>query len=246
MAGKRIRRFWDEAEKIQVLALALILPGKTVFAPDVGPSLRRRRFGRAPFEHEPFARRVDRHGVCQPEQAADIYEVRLGRRALLQLPPAPFIDEFLRCHSGPHQSGNLEVCCAQVKIPLRPAPLARGLFDGDAVGGPFGPARLRSWRAPVRRPPRCGGSPAGRRTDASHWQGQGGRPCDPVWQGRGEASSVGEPCQRMSGREVTPGVCSVGGCPRAAGGDGPSLLPGRGAYARGAGESRVKPVHRPT
>lgn len=52
---------------------------------------------------------------------------------------------------------------------------------------------------------RCGGSPAGRRTDASHWQGQRGRPCDPVWQGLGQVSSVGEPCQRMSGREVTPG-----------------------------------------
>lgn len=67
---------------------------------------------------------------------------------------------------------------------------------------------------------------------------KGGYPCDPVGRWRGLASSVSRPLRPEPGRLVTPGVGGVRVRLRAAGGSGPSLLPGRGACARGAGEGR--------
>lgn len=82
----------------QLPAWPFILPSETLAPPDVSPLLAPAGLGRALFEGEPFARRVGGDRVDDAEQRAQIVEVALRRRPLLELDVAPLGRERVRGH----------------------------------------------------------------------------------------------------------------------------------------------------
>ena len=78
---------------VEVLVLALVLPGEGALAPDVGPALAAAGLGGALLEGEPVAGRVGGDRVGAVEEAAEVVEVGLRGRALLELDGAPLGDE---------------------------------------------------------------------------------------------------------------------------------------------------------
>ncbi len=86
---------------IEVLVLALVLPGEVPLLPNVGEALSAGGFGRARLEGEPLAFRVVLGGRGMIQQAAEIVEVGLRAGALLERGLLPFGDKSLgrhRCH----------------------------------------------------------------------------------------------------------------------------------------------------
>ena len=80
---------------VQVGVVAFVLPGEVVALPDVGVALSAGRLGRARLEGVPGARRIGfgRRGMV--EQPAEVDEMFLRHRALVQLDGTPFGDEGL-------------------------------------------------------------------------------------------------------------------------------------------------------
>jgi hypothetical protein len=83
---------------LQVLPLALVLPAEAGAAPDVGPAVAAAGLGRAILEGEPLADRVGlgRRGLV--EQPAQVDEMLLRRRALLERGVPPFANEGVGRH----------------------------------------------------------------------------------------------------------------------------------------------------
>ena len=84
---------------IKVGALALVLPGKAVALPDVGPAVAARVFASATFKAIRRARRVGL-GRCRfVQEPTKIEEVLLRRRPLFQRDIAPLGDKGVRRHA---------------------------------------------------------------------------------------------------------------------------------------------------
>ena len=87
---------------VQVGVVALVLPGEVVALPDVSVALSASGLGRARLEGVPGARRIGfgRRGMVQ--QPAEVDEMFLRHRALVQLDGTPFGDESLGSEGGWH------------------------------------------------------------------------------------------------------------------------------------------------
>ena len=94
---------------VQVGALALVLPGEVVALPDVGPAVAAGVLARAALEAVTRAGRVGFGGGWLAQQPAQVDEVLLRRRALLQLRSAPLLDELVRGHAVTHEGDPLSV-----------------------------------------------------------------------------------------------------------------------------------------
>ena len=95
--------------RVQVGVLALVLPGEVVALPHVGPTAAARVLARAALEAIMLAGGVVFGWRRLAEQPAQVDEVLLRRRALLELDGAPLGDELVRrqgatrariCHRG--------------------------------------------------------------------------------------------------------------------------------------------------
>ena len=83
---------------VEVLLLALILPGEAFLAPDIGPAFTASGLRRTLLKGKPFSLGIGADRIFNVEQAADVIEVRLGGSALFQLGSSPFLDKLSRCH----------------------------------------------------------------------------------------------------------------------------------------------------
>ena len=81
---------------VQISVLALVLPGEIAHLPDVGPTLPAGDLAGAGLEGIPAARGVGLGRGRLAQQRAQVVEVRLAGRALLQRGVPPFGDEVLR------------------------------------------------------------------------------------------------------------------------------------------------------
>ena len=83
---------------LQVLPLALVLPAEAGAPPDIGPAVAAAGLGRPVLEGEPLAGRVGlgRRGLV--EQPAQVDEMLLRRRALLERGVPPFANEGVGHH----------------------------------------------------------------------------------------------------------------------------------------------------
>ena len=87
---------------VQIGALALVLPSEVMALPDVGPAVAAGLLARAALEAVTLAGRVGFGGGGFVQQPAQVNEVFLRRRALLQLRRAPLRDELVRSHAVTH------------------------------------------------------------------------------------------------------------------------------------------------
>ncbi|MBK5962748.1 hypothetical protein CCR95_01180 [Thiocystis minor] len=84
----------------EVLARPFVLPAIAGTFPDIGPTVAATGFFRALLEAVPSTRRVGLGGRGFVEQAAEVDEVFLGRRAFLEGDAGPFGDELFRGHGA--------------------------------------------------------------------------------------------------------------------------------------------------
>ena len=105
---------------VEVGAPSLVFPGEVVALPDVGPAVAARVFTRAALEAVRLAGRVglDRRRLAQ--QPAQVDEVLLRGRALLQLGGPPLGDELVRRHAAALARGRRDRTHARVMPPLAP------------------------------------------------------------------------------------------------------------------------------
>ena len=87
---------------VQVGALPLVLPGEVVALPDVRPAVAARVLARAALEAVVLAGRVGLRWRRLVQQPAQVDEVLLRRRALLQLRRPPLGDELVWGHAVTH------------------------------------------------------------------------------------------------------------------------------------------------
>lgn len=97
--------------RAQVLVLALILPGETVLAPDIGPAVAPAGLLHPLLEAEPLALRIGDGRRRDAQQIAKLVEVGLGGGAFGQGAIAPCGDERVELFGGGlvAQSGSLRV-----------------------------------------------------------------------------------------------------------------------------------------
>ncbi len=84
---------------IKVGALALVLPGKAVALPDVGPAVAARVFASTTFKAIRRARRIGLSRRRFVQEPTEVEEVLLRRRPLLQRGIAPLGDKGVRRHA---------------------------------------------------------------------------------------------------------------------------------------------------
>ena len=81
---------------VQVGVLSLVLPGEVAHLPDVGPPVAAGRLARAGLEGVPAARGIGLGRRRLAQQRAQVVEVRLRSRPLLERGVPPLGDEVLR------------------------------------------------------------------------------------------------------------------------------------------------------
>ena len=102
LQGKRVLPQLVE-RRVEVRALALVLPCEAAALPHVGPAVTAGVLPRAALEAVPLACRVGVRRRRFAEHLAEVVEVRLRRRALLQLRRPPLGDELARRHRADHE-----------------------------------------------------------------------------------------------------------------------------------------------
>jgi hypothetical protein len=85
---------------LEIGVSAFILPTETFAPPHVGPAIAATRLVRSLLERERGAGGIGRHRIGHAQQRAEIIEMALRCRALLQLDLAPLFEKFVRCHAA--------------------------------------------------------------------------------------------------------------------------------------------------
>lgn len=83
---------------LQILALALVFPAEATALPDIRPTLAAGGFRGAALETIIFALLIGVGGVFDPEELAQVDEMRLRGRAFFEGGSAPFIDKLIGGH----------------------------------------------------------------------------------------------------------------------------------------------------
>ena len=83
---------------IQVFMLALVLPGKAILFPHIGPAIAAAGFLCALLESEPFAMRISHRRLSDAQQITELIEVRMCAAAFFQRTFPPSGDKLFRRH----------------------------------------------------------------------------------------------------------------------------------------------------
>ena len=142
--------------RVEVRALTLVLPGEVVALPDIGPAVAAGVLPRAPLEAVPLARRVRIGRRRLVQQMAQVDEVLLRCRALLQRRGPPLRDEGVGSHGGYASTTSLScfairaltTCLAGKRRILSIG--SASLFHGVAASGASTPAQEFLPRCAVR------------------------------------------------------------------------------------------------